>query len=250
MAIHHLSDLMTAAEPTQPLLPPPFTYATCYVAVPSGLIKTHIYLLGSPSRLHGPKQVAPSLTKRHSSPSSPSLANAPATVPLPRICVHPRATIPPASNSTVRCPFVTFTPTSLVSSVRAWPYFRILLPADLHPRIHTQPTTTLLSYRFNNSHGPVLFSHHYSSSTMRPSMDLLLPSPSISLSSVLSSASPSLYSSHPLVPSRRMASSLKPTPVLNISFEHLSSELLALIFEQVSFYLPPMSLMVVSQTQR
>ncbi|KAH7020164.1 hypothetical protein EDB80DRAFT_563105 [Ilyonectria destructans] len=68
---------------------------------------------------------------------------------------------------------------------------------------------------------------------MRPSMDLLLSSPSISLSSVLSSASPSLYSSHPLVPSRRMASSLKPTPVLNISFEHLSSELLALIFEQL-----------------
>ncbi|KPM35674.1 hypothetical protein AK830_g10894 [Neonectria ditissima] len=68
---------------------------------------------------------------------------------------------------------------------------------------------------------------------MRSSTDLLLPSPSISLSSALSSASPSLYSSRPLIASCRMASSLKPTPALNLSFGHLSSELLALIFEQL-----------------
>ncbi|KAF7546652.1 hypothetical protein G7Z17_g8291 [Cylindrodendrum hubeiense] len=68
---------------------------------------------------------------------------------------------------------------------------------------------------------------------MRPSTDLLLPSPSISLFSALPSAPPSPYSSRLPTTSRRMASSLKPTPVLNISFGHLSSELLALIFERL-----------------
>ncbi|KAH7176682.1 hypothetical protein EDB81DRAFT_47400 [Dactylonectria macrodidyma] len=70
---------------------------------------------------------------------------------------------------------------------------------------------------------------------MRPSTNLLLPSPSYSSPP----ASPSLLPFSTPIPSRRMASSLKPTPVLNKTYEPLSWELLALIFEHLRDVDPP-----------